>query len=539
MVMLVAVSLASGFLNRATDADVAAMFAWFDGLGYLESIKKPFVRAVSGRFSWLEESGFLIDRTPTDVTILTPTLEIHRVHEATVTKLDFRKYVAELLKSRRTEFRDLDLNLAPIAWICHRFGLERPAQRLANEIVNKDRLVPGEEGFHVRPFLPMVKADVAGDVERSVVQLFPDPSETRSSLYIKMSECASRFRETRAGVDAAQIASKLRVMIDEDRTHRPPPPNAPESEQIAEMIWRLRDLTGDRGALWWRGKEPDEQIRNFGLKAVPALLQALKDDTLTRSRNYPMRIRPPILRVKDVARDILSAIAYRGFRGDSDVEIYEWFADMQRRGEKAVWADSIRRSEGFTVEIARAMIAKYPRDAWSPIVAAYRQYPNLQKDFLPLLRSGNDPQVDALLDEIADHDPLQAHRLAAFRARARERPEAAIRAHLEAWRTRVEPASVIDFLLSSGRIDVLEEIRRTMLQQVQDVRRAVVDFFANGADRVSRVQAIVPGDDLLNPKTKARYDAVLKALLRAELSDPPVRLAAAKALYACFGAASS
>src|SRR5262249_22999681 len=143
----------------------------------------------------------------------------------------------------------------------------------------------------------------------------------------------------------------LKQMVNEDRDHansRKPFEQLDKNEQIAELIFQLRDQNGHQ---FWQpgypdifinfdGKEtPAHRLVKMGYDAVPQLIESIEDQRFTRSvgfhRNFYFS--HYVLRVGDCALDILRHITARSFWNDS------WtFSDLTKDRKTAETKKSVQ-----------------------------------------------------------------------------------------------------------------------------------------------------------------------------------------------------
>jgi hypothetical protein len=253
----------------------------------------------------------------------------------------------------------------------------------------------------------------------------------------------------------AKDASALEQMASEDNTHRRL--NAEEfdrlspAEQARELVFQLRDDNQNFEEMWprpWpfeptRGNGSMQKLEAIGLPAVPALLEALKDDRPTRSvfRNHRYSGGAWPSAVRDLASQALTEIAgvnFFWFLPGGGLEYEErwtrvralaedWWKTTEKEGDIA-WLRARVTTGAAGAQYCLEAIAKRHPDALPPLaieVIPTMTDPRTRAEMLEQLKKVNTPEATALLLDELNHGPTLGNRvIAAYLLRQRHQPEA-------------------------------------------------------------------------------------------------------------------
>ena len=318
-------------------------------------------------------------------------------------------------------------------------------------------------------------------------------------------------------------------MLQEDAAHKPPArplAELPAAERIAELIFRLRDVTG--AGVFTNGGPPDvfaipghgeptaaDLLAQEGHAAIPALIDTLGDERLTRCAGDPRGGgNPMVTRVGDAAAVILSRIAGRyfwpppgtmpahDFGASLRPVVQAWWDAVQEKGEFLATADELVAEPVVQVDlhVAKRLAALDPHAAAPFIVRVTREVedPLLRKTLLDVLGGLPGPGVLEFLRRELEHGPFLVHRVcAAFWLRDRgeeQRATAAIRAawrrpldfgtHSNSqwvrWTVRAGVHQIAAFLASSKDPDVVAELGVEVSKRPAHIRAVVAQMLGGG-----------------------------------------------------------
>lgn len=173
----------------------------------------------------------------------------------------------------------------------------------------------------------------------AIAERWPEPRLTEFDQY---------FPGLRRIVErAAELAGQLRAMAKEDETFKAPQLPLSKEQEIALLIYQLRDVA--ETAVWVPGrvniflsKKPDSpavRLRDMHYRIVPEMIRLLDDRRPTRSVDDPMN-GGHVLRYCDVALQIIGSIA-----GHPDYRADKLFDERTRRGTYLGNADEETRRQ--------------------------------------------------------------------------------------------------------------------------------------------------------------------------------------------------
>lgn len=518
-------------------ARLEAAYAWFDTLGYPEVSGLEPIRITTTwpRYSGQppqvsQESGFLVAKGERGFTAFTldlttrtyvPSSGDANVATFTFEPLELAKLANETLSASAEEDRDLhfepDLSkrasLVVLGWACRKHG----HAAVARELFYAAERTPhwNDDEASAKELADRVADDIAhAELWRAIVS-FSDLSVSRAALRDKFRWLARHFPNSEHAARIQETAAMLEQMVEEDRLHEarlkesPPHDSLSTSEQIAELIFRLRDQNGHQ---WSQPgschvfdtvseeKSPAHLLLDHGYDAVPQLVDALSDRRLTRSVGYHRNFyfSHNVLTVGNAALQVLTAIAGRRFEppkmaGEKENiddytralqdEVRTWYRELQRKGERQALIEAVAKGDDASANLARRLVEKYPLDAGPPILTAIANSPegHVRDSLLELLGDlESDEPVPFLFHAMENGPNLSFRTDAAYVLWRRERPEALI-AMLREWRkTPAQNGSDVGnvgfFLLKTGRIEGIAAVSERFAEQSVEVRVGLVDM---------------------------------------------------------------
>lgn len=565
-------------------------FAWFGTLGYPDLKDAPLARVEWG---WIQEPGkprevvyghgFLLDEEL--LTVVTPALSTVRFQEwkgvdGRPTRPDY-----ELVDLEPLVDHFLETNTAPrfgdrfplhgeqlsfrgelfvLAWVCHRKGEAELAARLYDRAAKG---APNEPPSRTAvSFRQRLVEDLAHMEMWRGVETFGNTEVSREELLASFQRILEKFPGSPHIPQARATAEMLAKMIREDREHAatrangPPFEELPRREQIAELLFQLRDQNGHQISqpgecnIFMTSKaSAAHQLVAIGYDAVPQLIETLEDDRLTRSvgfhRDFYFSHR--VLTVHDCALRVLERIAGREFREGNETaaadrlaalkaNVAEWHAGVLRKGERQILLEGIEAGDRDAPERARRLRKTDPAAAAAALVVGARNAADwFTRSELTALagESQREEDIPFLLEEIA-RGPHRSSRLAAAIAlHERGRPEG-VEAMIAEWNRDDPPSAMkneprivreklIGFLAWSNDPKAIESLERTFADRASLDRLRIVRAFRRGESRpLSRRGDKAAAYDQASAETKR---AIHRLMLRA-LGDTEARTGSAGTL---------
>ncbi len=397
-------------------ADERAFFAWWDTLEFPDVTKLPFVKLWTpyGRYSaaagedegdW-PEGAFLIAEQGREFTVFHTDLTVDRLETTPPDASDERNrgtrferadlgpYVRDGLAriervgpevawfakpdpfdAHRWSIPNQAFRIAVLARACAGRGLDDLAHRLLDRALHEQTRPAltqqwGDDDPRPRAALDSLKGSIESEARDILLRSYSDASLSWADLLRAEERFARAFAPARLTEPDGRVA-RLRAIVAEEQRARDHPPKPFESltqeERIDRLIHDLRDVGAyDRR---WRAREdeekrpPDaaERLKSIGLPAVPALIDALDDDRVTRSVNvffsHKGQFRDSAWGrlVGDLAWEILDHLSAGTLEATphggpptsaqpTKRQVAErWYATVKGRGEQWILADAVKR----------------------------------------------------------------------------------------------------------------------------------------------------------------------------------------------------
>ncbi|MDJ0976278.1 MAG: hypothetical protein QNJ98_17590 [Planctomycetota bacterium] len=383
----------------------------------------------------------------------------------------------------------------------------------------------------------------------------------RKDLLAGFKALAKDFPESPHAERVETTIALLQKMVEEDEAHAARPKREwkelSKKEQIAELIWQLRDQNGQQWSQpgWCdvfadpRGDEsPAKRLVAMGFDAVPQLIEALDDERFTRSvgfhRNFYFS--HTVLRVSDCVEAILSSIAGSPFWEPATTsstvgkdgktksvkeQAQAWWEAIQERGEEAVLADGVRAGGRDAVDRSDALVRRFPKAAAAALIEGIGKTDDAWArigliDMLTRVEP-TESVLTALRTELADGPTLGA-RIAAVRTLWHHGKRDGLEVALGAWRALApeettdsfgfgsdDTGALIAFLVGCGEPTAIEALDKGLDRHPLRRRYGIVSGLTSGGP--SMMMATGPaaaaggtgGDADGPPKWRAAVEALL------------------------------
>ncbi len=442
--------------------EVREFFSLCDKLGLQSELKKPFVKVreiYEGKPGAIQKvAGILKSETKTDFIIILPSLAPRRFPKVPDKKrgprfdyqpADLAKWVKNTAAATNPntlpdykdtffsidEYLYLDYNFPSMAYICSQRGMTGETAFFIYYCKKNGALRP----YSVREALEM--SDRALD---EIMRQFEDLKQSRSDLLDKLKKTAPTYQGYPGYNKFVKATATLQRMVREDESH------TPNSDPIKEKIWKLRDQEVDM--VWNRGAL--EKLVEIGLPAVPALIDAIKDTSYTRSQYqyskgfYVDFQEDNNVRVGDAAYKAIKEIACREFnvrsRQQGEQAARKWYAEVMAKGEKAVLIKGVKAGGPYADRQARRLVKAYPDAAFAAIKeglinAPYYVRPNL----LRAIKELKQPREIEFIQQIMLHGGDIRTRISAAKLLATTNSDTVLEAMFKEWTNLSEEDSVL------------------------------------------------------------------------------------------------
>jgi hypothetical protein len=586
-------------------------FNWFETLGFPDVKGRKFVRTATGR--WYSSGGdpprntfirgFLLKEEGDEFTLVTLSLATE-TYRKTPAKTPAHKQVGyeavdlatgatAILKKLRAPKRSEDGDAKPLwgtdlhdrtetfvlAWACRRNGLDK----LAAELYDHASKMPQGYGYNpdkppTQPLKQLVADDLAHTEMWRGILAFEDPAIPRTELLKRFERIVKNYPESEHQERAKDTVALLQKMVKEDAEHakedRKPFEQLGKKEQIAELIFQLRDQNGRQymqpGAcdIFDRlgGKEdtPAHRLVKMGYDAVPQLIEAIEDQRFTRSVGYHRNFyfSHYVLRVGDCALAVLERITARSFwqasstfsyltkdnkAAEAKKKVQAWYDEFQKKGEKRMLIEAVERGDRDSHHQATLLLERYPDEALPALKAGIKAAKDSwSRDLLVASVAGikGDSPLPLLLAEVKEGPYSYGRVVAAKSLHQRGRPEG-VAAMIAEWQgERPEPkpepgvkrdeveepgaglSSIAEFLATCGKVEAIAALEKDLRKRPVGLRLAVVSAFGESGNRynISKTSggSIQPGEKPARENTKEGV-AAIEHLLFGALDDTEER----------------
>ncbi len=307
-------ALADDAQTPPTDSDVHAAFSWFDTLGYPNLGTAPFVEVTGGNnFAYSDCSdlppnhhrfAFLLSDNGPTFRVFYTDLEVATLAKARGTesqalpasyrRIDIetcaRSSVAHLERDAKdgmdawdglADVRANVLELFILARACSSRGFDTIGVRLAERSAVLLNLPEGKLQYYER-----IRNATALSLMDRATWMFPMEGISLTTLEASFREIAIRFPETTIASEAREYADLILQMMKEAKAHRHQRPPVSRHDQIAELIFELRDAystPSDYGPASIRtDMSAAGKLQRMGISAIPQLIDAISDQHLCR-----------------------------------------------------------------------------------------------------------------------------------------------------------------------------------------------------------------------------------------------------------------
>ncbi len=371
-----------------------------------------------------------------------------------------------------------------------------------------------------------------GSVEEAISELadgfrvllsmdFADATLTRADLLERHQRWLDAFPDDRRRKYVLERTKLLEKMVAEDRARkeRVGQEELTEKEVIADLVFSLRDefypvkhsftdgyfvatsaQTPDDGA------RPSDRLLKLGHNAVPALIEAITDETLTRTVWYCTRYGGSfwVVSVRTFASEILEEESGLTFYGDAEERQSKWrswWKTASEKGEEAVLAEIARRGDCASERAAKKLLERWPGRT-GDVIEGIRRATNrhYRQDLVKIVSEVNAESITEFLLEELKEGPYVGVRVVAARALLDRGRRDGLGIFVNEWATVAEPRErrqpgvpepvrdfdftiaqsdarcrMAEFLLASGDLEAIRTVGRRLMSQPVSVRIAVLE----------------------------------------------------------------
>lgn len=359
---------------------------------------------------------------------------------------------------------------------------------------------------------------------------FTDPALTRETILANHRKWLDAYPGHYFHKFVKKKVEILERMVEEDRVGREKAPGGETAQEreVLDLIFALRD---ERRPVkyWWsdghyvpakapepeEGSRPSVRLAMLGTRAAPALVEAVGDETFTRTVWYSSRhgggLR--LITVGSFAERILEEVSGLRFYGRTEerkARWQNWWKGISEKGEEGMLAELAARGDHSSGEAAKRLLGRWPKRV-PDVIAGARKARNrgVRKELVGIVAGQKGEKVTEFLLEELEKGPYVPARVdAALALLDRGRQEGLVHFKKE-WRTAAAPKekrqpgvpkAVADFDFSIAQGNARQAMARFLL--------------ASGDPEAVRIV----GKDLLRFPSRVRY-AILESLRYGELAD--------------------
>jgi len=537
---LAAVLLAGCTRRPAEPSTPEEVFALLDRFDPLDTSTLPFVKVATGRWCRYDSDppqnqyrfGFLIGDEGGRFTVrfldltretFSTTPEGKPEHERVgYERLDLVSYAREFgarLVAERDESFPLDFYLRPdrmmhprpeallLARACERRGLRAEVQTLF------------EAAGRISTAVGWLASGLADHLDLD----FANPDLSRAQLFERHRRWLDAFPESWEREWVERQTAILDRMVAEDRARLGRWPTYEKTlrkgQVVEDLIFSLRDEYHPVKDWFFdghfvstpvpkpeEGSRPSDKLRDLGFDAVPALIEAVTDDTLTRCVWYSSRYGGSfkVLSVGTFATEILERISRIEFYGKPEelrAAWLDWWKMVSGWGEEAALAELASRGDSASERAAELLLERWP-GRFEDVLQGVRRAENrwYRQELISIVARIGDERVTEFLLEELRKGPYVGARVEAARALLDRGRREGLDLFMKEWLTAAEPRerrqpdvpeAVADFdfaialtaaqeamggfLLSSGDLGAVRTVAGDILQQPANIRRSVLE----------------------------------------------------------------
>ncbi|MGA3267428.1 MAG: hypothetical protein ABSE16_11465 [Verrucomicrobiota bacterium] len=477
-------------------------FKWFNGLGFPDVKDCPYVRIATGRLNeWADEpenqyiNGFLLMTNGPRFRVLTldladetftnaidgtneykrvgfGRLDLQQAADSVIQSLrnlpakDDESAAFEEIKARFGKPLTVQAENFVLGWACWRHGLEAQAEQLYEQAQKLPVRRQADETTN--SFRVSIEKNLAYTMMWHAVVCFGAPSISRPQLLAMFNSIVTNYPDSEYHERAVQTAEMLRKMIAKDEAHAKIAitnlDQLPVEQRVQELIFRLRDQNGHQ---WSQPgfcdifrndlrrnntNTPAHQLVRLGYAAVPQLITALDDPTLTRSVGYwrDFTFSHTVLTVGDCAADILQRITGKSFFVPTSTFSYmskdqkaaetrkaaeAWWAEFQQKGEKQMLIEAVSSPTEDAPAQADMLCRRYPDAAVQTLERGIQATTNdwIRPQLVQRFAFIEDPRVVAFLNNEMTDSPVLKSRVGATSQLQRLRKGDPTAAMIQEW----------------------------------------------------------------------------------------------------------
>lgn len=510
----------------------AEVFRQLDQLDPLETTKLPFVKVATGLWSKYGDDppsnhyryGFLLSEKDGSFTVRfldltcdtlqsTPagTAEHERVGHTPQDMAELAREFARRLKLKE-EDGGFDYYLSPKA------PMDPRGEALLLARACEQRGLAAERKLIWKSFesAGIARREVADGRANALVMDFTNPELSHAQLLAQHQTWLQLFADQQRAKWVKEQADELKRIVAEKEARAKLPAKKLEEESPEDLIFALRDEyhpVKDRiydgffisTPVELKDDRPAARLQKLGLKAAPALIEALGDETSSRCVWYHSRYGGSIspIGVGWMAHELLEVISGLTFYGDVAERRdswKRWWKSVSEKGEAATLAELAAAGDDSSAGAARRLLKGWPAAIEAVLTGVRKADKNhVREDLIKILAASKGEAATGFFLEELRIGPYLGARLTAAQAlldrdrregidvfmRLWERPEeiqekqdpgvpAAVADADQFFATRRARSGLVEFLLSCGDPAAVALVTKDVMKQPSEVRDTIV-----------------------------------------------------------------
>lgn len=404
-----------------------------------------------------------------------------------------------------------------LAMIAHENGFPELSKRFFTQAVRASK---------GKAVLAELKEEVGYAQFSEMVEVIFDNKESWPQIQTRVGTYLKYFPEHGLAKRADEYVLSLGRMAAAEKLHAASPPLDP----VAELVYQLRNDVGEPFPVHPkkpRGKpvHAGEKLLSLGWDAVPALISALNDESLTHNRGYdggPMADYKvsAVETVGEVAYALLEAVTFQSFYlTDEDREkgltvkakVEKWWSENRDEGELAILSDLVLAGD-VSSRASEALARRYPAEAVRVLkkaLASTVENINQVSMIEALGMCPGNEALDLIRGKMLNGSNLYL-RVTAAQALWPKRPDEALVAMIGEWE-RFKPSeedivdNLVAFLEDTGRIEAIEAFTKDVRKQPVELRRGIMWVFSGESGirtRTTSLSQILPIGRSSGPPSK-------------------------------------
>jgi len=432
--------------NAQTGPDKAEIYRWFDQLNIKAITDAPIVQVTT---YFLDQAGKLREQIRFPAFLLNQDRDGFTCLSLNLSQFRYSSRRPSQAGQLAARFRRVDLTHWPALDVRDRFVLDYRYVMVSSFVMARALEARGLSAS-ARPYfqsafqlsdpgsediLPQSFQSLQEQVESALFDNATAPISSPDGSLQESQKCLEKFRiqfpNSKRTATVNEMIQTLDRMRKEAAHHRAPGRRASPAERIAELIYQLRFESNPQN-YFIASSSPDSpslQLINLDLQAIPALSDALLDNSFTKQRSFAFNDRSQIIRVGDLAWELIQQISGYSIKAEYSQDwgerqasrkaaVMAWQQAVQEKGLAMILVEGVERGDVDSPAQLNALLIRYPSLAERAIFKGIKNAQELwirARLISGLSRVDTTSARDGLRNYMANQDDLDCQ-IAAIRA---------------------------------------------------------------------------------------------------------------------------